>query len=191
MFCKDLSGEIMEVPIVEINTDDEWDDVYYVVSKLFDNDYDKRLYIDRLMKTPKPYAVASILKELIHKNEDGYGGRDIHYLARMTRDLKKLKSPILLYIPTDEYFKFKSNMHWTDITVWDVECEYLMLLMCRGEKSDFAPSDKFTVREVITMLNALLDVDVIYNFKQVDVFDEDTDWEDIFKPTKRIRVQKL
>ena len=63
--------------------------------------------------------------------------------------------------------------------------------MCRGEKSDFAPSDKFTVREVITMLNALLDVDVIYNFKHVDVFDEDTDWEDIFKPTKRIRVQKL
>ena len=181
----------MEVRIVEINTDDEWDDVYYVVSKLFDNDYDKRLYIDRLMKTPKPYAVASILKELIHMNEDGYGGRDIHYLARMTRDLKKLKSPILPYIPTDEYFKFKSNMHWTDITVWDVECEYLMLLMCRGEKSDFAPSDKFTVREVITMLNALLDVDVIYNFKQVDVFDEDTDWEDIFKPTKRIRVQKL
>ena len=181
----------MEVPIVEINADDEWDAVYYVVSKLFDNDYDKQLFIDRLMKTPKPYAVVSILKELIHMNEDGYGGRSVHTLARMTRDLKKLKSPILPYIPTDEYFKFKGNMHWTDITVWDVECEYLKLLICRGEKSDFAPSDKFTVCEVITMLNALLDVDVIYNFKQVDVFDEDTDWEDIFKPTKRIRVKKL
>ena len=88
---------------------------------------------------------------------------------------------------------FKFSQPWRKWSIWDIEREYLEILMLRGEPSSFAPALKFFKKDVLTMLNLLIDCDVIYNFKTRDLFVNNMkgELESYFRNFKKIRVQTL
>ena len=157
-------------------------------------DIDREIIVDFILETKKPGRIFLLLEEYAKMQYKVANNQNMHIVACISRDLKKLNSPIVVGNDLSPWLiDFKFSQPWRKWSIWDIEREYLEILMLRGETSSFAPALKFLKKDVLTMLNLLIDCDVIYNFKTRDLFVNNMkgELESYFRNFKKIRVQTL
>ena len=187
----------MVIPKITIDIEENLDELDKILAEWCDiGSFEHEYYRECILNAHKPYAIIELLKEYLKLECAKMNEQNKYKVAMIIRDLKKLESPIIPGVwAHPEMQNYYHCRPWTDWTVWDIEREYLEVLMCRGEtESSIAPSDEFTKHDVLEMLGLLLDCMVIYNFKRGDLFDGDyieKEYDDVFVNTKKIRVQKL
>ena len=144
--------------------------------------------IKQIQATGHTQRITYLLKDYFDLYGQNLNGNE-HEVARITRELQILNSPIWPddHLLRDYYYSRPS----TDWTVWDIEREYLNILMLRKETSDFAPKKKYLKKEVLKMLNLLLECKVIYSYRRKDLFTNNTkgEMESYFRNYKTIEVQ--
>ena len=104
--------------------------------------------------------------------------------------MKKIESPI---IPSSVGLELEHSLRYVEWTVWDIEREYFQIHVVRDKYPEVPPRDKYLKKEVLAMLNLLLECDVIYNFKARDLFVNDVKGElnSYFRNYKKINVEVL
>ena len=146
--------------------------------------------IEQIQATGNSLQITGLLREY-QDNLEYTIMNDInkYRVAEIVRELKILGSPIL---PNDYLlFDFYHSRSYREWSIYKIEREYQKILILRGE----IPSSKrkYLKREVLEMLNLLLDCNVIYNFKTKDLFINDIEGElnSYFRNYKKINVQCL
>lgn len=178
------------VPVQEINVQDRWDEIDDLLEKLqIPSEYRETLR-EGILEHQKCNLIIALLTELTDMIGLRMDYENTHKILSITRDLKKIDSPA---IPNSIPVELKHSMRWEDWTVWDIEREYLEIYVLRREKPPIMPKTKYLKREVLVMLNMLLDCDVIYNFKRTDLFVNNIkgELESYFRNHKRIMVEVL
>lgn len=148
---------------------------------------------DTILESPKCEVIIALLEEYQALHGCRLDNENKYRVCMLTRDLKKLNSPIIPTTNVDPLFDYKFSRPWTEWTVWDIEREFLEIHMLQGKSCSFAPSDRYTKEEVLAMLELLINCDVIYNFKTHDLFVNSIKGElnSYFRNYKKIRVQVL
>ena len=182
---------VYQPPVVEIEIkDDNAGKVDSILSRLHIPKKYRRYFKDEILNHHKSGLVISLLDEL----SELYGCKLNHpnrlKLLQIISDLKKIESPI---IPSSVGLELEHSLRYVEWTVWDIEREYFQIHVVRDKYPEVPPRDKYLKKEVLAMLNLLLECDVIYNFKARDLFVNDVKGElnSYFRNYKKINVEVL
>lgn len=186
--------EKIEYPVIEIRIPEKEYNLTEILKKLHIRDEFLEEIKEKIENHHKKDLILTLLEELSRLYNTNFNEYKGSLLFQISRDLRKINSPILPDISGGHYDDYiKHHLHDEVLSLYDIENEYYGIWILRGKLPPIRPKRKYTKKEVESMLNLLVDCGVIhsYNLGSLYVNSIKGERDSFFRPEKHVEVLRV
>ena len=186
--------EKIEYPVIEIRIPEKEYNLTEILKKLHIRDEFLEEIKEKIENHHKKDLILTLLEELSRLYNTNFNEYKGSLLFQISRDLRKINSPILPDISGGYYDDYiKHHLHDDVLSLYDIENEYYGIWILREELPPIRPKRKYTKKEVESMLNLLVDCGVIhsYNMNSLYVNSIKGERDSFFRPEKHVEVLRV